>query len=101
MVIVLSFDFISKNPSNLSNPWLQFCGNLRLKKEVSKTKNLINVAIGVGVVSLILGIISRLMRVPFFGGMQLEAQAFLAFTSVCLLFAITFALLQVLKSKKE
>jgi len=63
-------------------------------------RKLINVAIGIGVVSLVLGIISRLMRKPFFG-IQVEAQAFLAFTSVCLLFAITFALLQVLKSKKE
>ena len=43
----------------------------------------------VAAISLVLGIISRLMVKPFFLG--IEAQAFLQFTQACLLFAIALA----------
>jgi hypothetical protein len=42
----------------------------------------------VAVISLILGVISRLIVKPFLG---IEAQAFLQFTQACLLFAIAIA----------
>ncbi len=42
----------------------------------------------VAVVSLIIGVISRLMVQPILG---IEAQAFLQFTQACLLFAIAIA----------
>ena len=49
-------------------------------------------------VSLIVGIVSRLTLQPI-GPMGIEAQAFLNFTNTCLLVAITFALLGLLKTK--
>jgi uncharacterized membrane protein YuzA (DUF378 family) len=42
----------------------------------------------VAAISLIIGIISRLLVEPIFG---IEAQAFLQFTQTCLLFAIALA----------
>ena len=42
----------------------------------------------VAAISLVLGIISRLIVKPFLG---IEAQAFLQFTQACLLFAIALA----------
>ncbi len=42
----------------------------------------------VAAVSLVLGIISRLLMKPF---LAIEAQAFLQFTQACLLFAIAIA----------
>lgn len=59
------------------------------------------IAIVIAAISLIVGIISRLTLAPVAmvrGG--LEAQALLAFTNTCLLIAITFILLEILKSKK-
>jgi len=47
----------------------------------------------VALVSLIIGVISRLVFTPIFG---LEARAYLGFTQTCLLFALNFGLLQVL-----
>lgn len=44
-----------------------------------------------GVVSLILGIISRIVLKPFF----VEAQAYLQFASFCFLAAITFLLYKI------
>lgn len=55
----------------------------------------------IGMVSLIAGIISRVMVTPLTivpGG--LEANAFLAFTNTCLLFAIALTLLAILNDKK-
>lgn len=49
----------------------------------------------VGLISLILGIISRLTATPFI----VEANAFLRFTNTCFLFAISVGLLQLLKLK--
>ncbi|HID10776.1 MAG TPA: hypothetical protein EYP17_05695 [Candidatus Latescibacteria bacterium] len=51
----------------------------------------------VALVSLIIGIISRLAMAPIAG---LEANAFLRFTNTCLLFAVNFGLLQLLQAKK-
>lgn len=55
------------------------------------------IAIVVAAVSTILGIISRIMITPFFGALQIEAHAFLQFSSVCLLFAIALGILKLLK----
>ena len=63
-------------------------------------KKLINLSIAVGIISLITGIISRIVIQPFFP-FRLQAHAFLGFTNTCFLFAITLALLQILKAKKE
>lgn len=64
-------------------------------------KAIVNIALVVGAISLIVGIISRLTMtpVPIVAGGGLEAQAFLAFTNTCLLIAITFILLDMLKRK--
>ena len=50
----------------------------------------------VGIVSLIIGIISRAVAtpVPIPTGTGIEAQAFLQFTNTCFLFAIAMALLK-------
>lgn len=64
-------------------------------------KGIVNIALVVGAISLVVGIISRLTFAPIHivrGG--LEAEAFLAFTDTCLLVAITFILLQILKGKQ-
>ncbi len=61
-------------------------------------KTIAYVAIGVAAISLIVGIISRWTGTPIAlvsGG--LEAQALLTFTNTCLLVAITFILLGILK----
>jgi Flp pilus assembly pilin Flp len=58
-------------------------------------------ALIIGLVSLITGIISRVMITPLTivpGG--LEANAFLAFTNTCFLFAIALTLLGMLNDKK-
>lgn len=63
-------------------------------------KNIANIAIGVAVISLIASILSRLAMKPLAiipGG--LEAQALLAFTNTCLLFAVTVILLEIQKGK--
>ena len=54
----------------------------------------------VALVSLILGVISRLAVAPVAG---LESRAYLGFTGACLLFALNFGLLEVLGrlEKKE
>ena len=51
-------------------------------------RKICEVFIVVAAVSLIVGIISRLMVKPIIG---IEAQAFLQFTKACLLFAIAIA----------
>lgn len=56
------------------------------------------VAIVVAAISLIVGIISRITLKPV-GPMGIEAEALLQFTNTCLLVAITFAVLQLLKVK--
>ncbi len=60
---------------------------------------LMAVCITVALASLVLGIISRILLVPFPPVLQLEANAFLRFTDTCLLFAIALGLLGILKKK--
>lgn len=61
-------------------------------------KILAYVVIVIAVISLIVGIVSKLTMTPvaFLPG-GLEAQAFLVFTNTCLLIAITLILLEMLK----
>jgi len=61
-------------------------------------KAIVKISIIVAAISLILGIVSRLTLQPI-GPMGIQAQAFLQFTNTCLLVAITFAVLQLLKAK--
>ena len=61
-------------------------------------KAIINIALGVAVISLIVGIISRVTLTPL-GPMAIEAQAILQFTNTCLLLAIALAVVQLLKAK--
>ena len=61
-------------------------------------KYVVTIAITVAAVSLVTGIISRIMLVPV-GTIKLYAGAFLQFTNTCLLVAITFVLLQIRKAK--
>ena len=61
-------------------------------------KAIVKISIIVAAISLILGIISRVTLQPI-GPMAIHAQAFLQFTNTCLLVAITFAVLQLLKAK--
>lgn len=68
-------------------------------------KKIAYIALIIGGVSLIIGIISRLTMTPVMlwtGGLGggVEASAFLSFTNTCLLIAITFILLEILKGKK-
>ena len=51
-------------------------------------RKICDVFIILAAVSLVLGIISRLLMKPF---LAIEAQAFLQFTQTCLLFAIAIA----------
>lgn len=60
-------------------------------------KSLANILVAAAVVSLVVGIASRLTLKPLAVG--LEASAFLRFTDTCLLFAITLSLLSIVKSK--
>jgi len=53
-----------------------------------KMKKICEAFIIVAVISLIVGVISRLMVKPILG---IDAQAFLQFTQACLLFAIALA----------
>jgi len=61
-------------------------------------KAIVNISIIVAAISLIVGIVSRITIIPV-GPMRIQAQAFLQFTNTCLLVAITFAVLQLLKAK--
>jgi hypothetical protein len=68
-------------------------------------KTMAYVALIVGVISLIIGVVSRLTLTPLILGVGgvgggLGGRAFLAFTNTCLLIAITFILLEILKAKK-
>lgn len=56
-------------------------------------KKIAYVALGIGVISLIIGIISRLTLIPV-GAVGLEAQAFLGLANTCLLISIALALLE-------
>ncbi len=59
------------------------------------------IAIAVAAISLVAGIISRYTVTPLpivQGG--IEAHAFLAFTNTCLLIAVTFILLHIVKTKQ-
>ena len=58
-------------------------------------KNLGMIALGVGAVSLVIGIISRLTMLPIpIAPNGLQAQNFLDFANTCLLAAIALALLK-------
>jgi hypothetical protein len=59
-------------------------------------KGICDVFIIVAVISLIVGVISRLIVEPILG---IEAQAFLQFTQTCLLFAIALAAREFLIAK--
>ncbi|MDP2942950.1 MAG: hypothetical protein Q8O36_05575 [Candidatus Omnitrophota bacterium] len=59
-------------------------------------KNLAVVSIIVGIISLVVGIYSRLIYEPIYG---FEARAFLGFTGVCLLFTIALATLNLFGKK--
>ena len=56
-------------------------------------KKLANIVLVVGLISLVVGIISRITLAPIGPG-RIEAQAFLAFTNTCVLFAIALVLLE-------
>lgn len=58
------------------------------------------IAVIVGVISLVVGIISRLTLQPVQPG-GIEAQAFLQFTNTCFLAAIALGVLELLKSKSQ
>ncbi len=60
----------------------------RQKGGKDKMKKICEAFIIVAVISLIVGVISRLMVKPILG---IDAQAFLQFTQACLLFAIALA----------
>ena len=60
----------------------------RQKGGKDKMRKICEVFIVVAAISIILGVISRIIVKPFFG---IEAQAFLQFTQACLLFAIAIA----------
>ena len=60
----------------------------RQKGGRDKMRKICEALIVVAAISLVLGVISRLIVKPFFG---IEAQAFLQFTQACLLFAIALA----------
>jgi hypothetical protein len=60
-------------------------------------KSIINIALVVAVISLIVGIFSRLTLTPI--GPGIEAQAFLQFANTCLLAAIALGILELLKLK--
>ncbi len=64
-------------------------------------KTIAYIAIAVAAISLVAGIISRytVTPVPIVQG-GIEAHAFLAFTNTCLLIAVTFILLHILKTKQ-
>lgn len=64
-------------------------------------KTIAYIAMVIGAISLTVGIISRFTVTPVAIGLAgLEAHAFLNFTNTCLLVAITFLLLHMLKSKQ-
>ncbi len=58
------------------------------------------IAIIVGAISLVVGIISRITLTPVGPG-AVEAQAFLRFTNTCLLAAIALGILELVKSKSQ
>jgi hypothetical protein len=60
----------------------------RQKGGKDKMRKICEAFIVIAAISLVLGIISRLIVKPFF---DIEAQAFLQFTQACLLFAIALA----------
>jgi len=63
---------------------------------------IINILLAVAVIGLIAGIISRLtfIPLPLGPGAGIKGRSILAFTNTCLLFAIAFMVLQLVKSKK-
>jgi hypothetical protein len=63
-------------------------------------KPLINIVIGIAMLSLAIGIVSRLTATPVPFAKLIEAGSFLAFTNTCLLIAITLLLLQTAKAKQ-
>ena len=59
---------------------------------------LMAIATALAVISVVIGIISRLAQITAAG---LSSSAYLRFTDTCLLFAITFALFLLLRGKLE
>ncbi len=62
-------------------------------------KGLAVIAIVVALVSIVIGIISRLMVQPIPVASGINAQSFLDFTNTCLLFAIALLVLGMAKEK--
>lgn len=62
-------------------------------------KGILDLAIIVAAISLIIGIISRIMLKPFPFG--LEAQAYLQFSQTMLLFALALGIRQFLRAKDK
>jgi hypothetical protein len=62
-------------------------------------KGILDLAIIVAAISLIVGIISRIMMKPFPFG--LEAQAYLQFSQTMLLFALALGIRQFLRAKDK
>ena len=62
-------------------------------------KGILDLSIIVAAISLIVGIISRIMMKPF--PLGLEAQAYLQFSQTMLLFALALGIRQFLKAKDK
>ncbi len=64
-------------------------------------KTIAYIAMAVAAISLVVGIISRFTVTPvsIIQG-EIEAHTFLEFTNTCLLIAVTFILLHILKTKQ-
>ncbi len=82
-------------PLMLVTPMMENMLDIKIMKQYyhrkggkNKMKKICEAFIIVAAVSLVLGIISRLLMKPF---LAIEAQAFLQFTQTCLLFAIAIA----------
>ena len=61
-------------------------------------KAIVNISLVIAAISLVVGIISRITLIPV-GPMGIRAHALLEFTNTCLLVAIAFAVLQLVKAK--
>jgi len=68
-----------------------------MKKLGATMDTIIKGCIIVGVISLIMGVVSRLTMKPFF----VEAQAFMQFAQFCFLAAITFLLYKIAYKVKD
>ncbi|MCX7661282.1 MAG: hypothetical protein N2Z79_01190 [Candidatus Omnitrophica bacterium] len=63
-------------------------------------KTIVNLSIALGLISLLVAIISRLLVKPIPIATGIEARALVNFANACFLVAITFILLQIQQTKK-